>query len=347
MIRLAARARLPTIYGQREYTTGGGLISYGTDLADAYYQAGVYISRILKGARPADLPVIQSTKFELVINLKTAKDLGAEFPAVNASTRRRGDRVRRREFITLLGGAGAWPVNARAQQAMPVIGWLSAISPQSLVGRPGFHRGLSEIGYIEGRNVAIEYRSAEGRIDTLPDLAADLVRRRVSVILAAGGEPVAKAAKAATSTIPIVVSSVDDPVRLGLVASLNRPGGNVTGMSIFNSETNAKRLDLLRELVPQVTTMGLLVWPIPDMENQTVDALNAARTLGLALHIVDVQREGGLDPAFDALVRLKVGALIVHPTTYAMGARHQLAPLALAMQSPRSTRLGILSLPVA
>ena len=142
------------------------------------------------------------------------------------------------------------------------------------------------------------------------------------------------AAKAATSTIPIVVSAVDDPVRLGLVESLNRPGGNITGMSIFNSETNAKRLALLRDLVPQATAMGLLVWPVPDIENQTTDALSAARTVGIALHIVDVQREGGIDAAFDTLVRQKVGALIVHPTAFAMGARHQLVPLAAHHKIP-------------
>jgi putative ABC transport system substrate-binding protein len=237
--------------------------------------------------------------------------------------------MRRREFVAGLGATAASPIVARAQQpSLPVVGVLSGTSPLSSPGTPAFHRGLSEIGYVEGRNVAIEYRSAEGRIDTLPDLAADLVRRRVSVIFAAGGESAAKAAKAATSTTPIVFSAVDDPVRLGLVASLNRPGGNLTGMSIFNSETNVKRLDLLRELVPQITTMGLLVWPVPDMENQTNDALNAARTLGVALHIVDVQQEGGLDAAFEALVRLKVGALIVYPTAYAMAARHLIPPLA-------------------
>ena len=238
--------------------------------------------------------------------------------------------LKRREFITLLGGAAAaWPLGARAQQpTMPVIGYLGATSPASNLGLPAFHRGLGETGYVDGRNVTIDYRWAEARMETLPALAADMARRRVNVIFAAGGEPVAIAAKAATSTIPIVISAVDDPVRLGLVTSLNHPGGNITGMSIFNSETNAKRLDLLHELAPQVTAMGLLVWPVPDIENQITDALNVARVLGIMLHIVDVQREGGLDAAFEALVRQKVGALIVHPTAFAMSARRQLAPLA-------------------
>jgi putative ABC transport system substrate-binding protein len=165
-------------------------------------------------------------------------------------------------------------------------------------------------------------------------LAADLVRQRVNVITAAGGEPVALAAKAATSTIPIVMSAVDDPVRLRLVSSLNRPGGNITGMSTFNSETNAKRLDLLRELAPQVGTVGLLVWSIPDIENQTIEASNAARALGVALHVQDVPPEGGLDAAFDALARRKVGALMVHPTSFAMNARHRLVPLAARYAIP-------------
>jgi putative tryptophan/tyrosine transport system substrate-binding protein len=159
------------------------------------------------------------------------------------------------------------------------------------------------------------------------------VRRKVNVILAGGGEPVVMAAKVASSTIPILMS-VDDPVRLGLVASFNRPGGNITGVSFFSSETNAKRLDLLHDLVPHATTMGLLVWPIPDVANQMTDALNAARSVGITLHIVDVLREGGLDAAFDALMRHKVGGLIVHPTTFAMASRHQLVLLAAKHKSP-------------
>jgi putative ABC transport system substrate-binding protein len=136
------------------------------------------------------------------------------------------------------------------------------------------------------------------------------------------------AAKEATATIPIVVSATDDPVRLGLVSSLNRPSSNVTGMSIFNSETNTKRLDLLHQLVPQVSTMGLLAWQVPDIEKQITNALGAARSFDIALHVVYVPREGGLQSAFDALVRQKVGAVVVHPTSFAMGARHQLAELA-------------------
>jgi putative ABC transport system substrate-binding protein len=209
--------------------------------------------------------------------------------------------MRRRDFITLLGGAAAWPLAARAQQpAMPVVGFLNSASPGAW--KPyleAFRQSLNEAGYVEGRTVAIEYRWAEGQYERLPSLAADLVRRKVALIVASGGTPASLAAKAATKTIPIVFATGFDPVKLGLVASLNRPGGNVTGVNQFVSEMEGKRLGLLRELVPSDALIAVLLNPNnPPSATQLKDVQEAARVLSQQIHILHASSEAELEAAF-------------------------------------------------
>jgi putative ABC transport system substrate-binding protein len=222
--------------------------------------------------------------------------------------------MRRRQFITLLGGAAAaWPLPAQAQQAaVPVIGYLDLGSPEtrpSLVA--AFRKGLSETGYVEGRNLAIEYRFAHNQFDRLADLAGDLVRRRVAVIVARPG-PAALAAKAATSTISIVFEIGSDPVQVGLVANLDRPGGNITGAASLNVELGPKRLELLHELVPAATIIGMLLDPVnPGIEEQSRDMQSAARALGVELHILSTSTEREIMMAFATLAELRAGALVI------------------------------------
>jgi putative tryptophan/tyrosine transport system substrate-binding protein len=221
--------------------------------------------------------------------------------------------MRRRAFIAGLGSAAAWPLVARAQQpAMPVIGFLSGSSPDTYAPIvAAFGKGLSQDGFDEGRNVAIEYRWADGHYDRLPELAADLVRRQVAVIVS-GTSPAALAAKAATATIPIVFSSGEDPLKVGLVTTLNRPGGNVTGIYTFTNGLEAKRLGLLRELVPQANVIVALVNPNrPDAETQTKDQQAAARALGQQITILNASSESELDIAFGTISQLRAGALLV------------------------------------
>jgi ABC-type uncharacterized transport system substrate-binding protein len=224
--------------------------------------------------------------------------------------------MKRREFITLLGGAAAaWPVAAWAQQsAMPAIGFLGIRTPVELEHLvAAFRQGLKEVGYVEGQNVEIEYRWAENQIERLPMLAVELAGRRVAVIAATGGGVSALAAKAATTTIPIVFVTGDvDPVKSGLVASLNRPGGNITGISPFSLVLAAKRLQLLHELIPAASVIGFLVNPSnPASESETRDVQSAASALGLQLHIANANNERDLDAAFITLIRQQIGALIL------------------------------------
>ena len=240
--------------------------------------------------------------------------------------------MKRREFITLLGGAAAWPLAAHAQQpAMPVIGFLNPASPDALAHRVrAFRQGLKESGYVERANVAIEYRWAEGQYDRLAKLAAELVRQRVAVIATTGGPPSAFAAKAATTTIPIVFSVPDDPVRLGLVASLARPGGNVTGINFLAAELVAKRLELLRELVPGAARVAVLVNPanVTNTETTLRDIQSAARAMGLQIQVLNASTRSEIEAAFATLVREQSDALFVGSDSFFNDRRVQLVHLA-------------------
>jgi ABC-type uncharacterized transport system substrate-binding protein len=239
--------------------------------------------------------------------------------------------VRRREFITLIGGAAAaWPFAARAQQAaMPVVGFLFAGLPQASFSS-AFSKGLSETGFVDGRNVAIEYRWADEQNDRLPALAVELVRRKVAVIYAGGGTPAVVAAKAATTTIPIVFVIGDDPVQTGLVASFNRPGGNVTGISFMNAQLTAKRIGLLHELLPAAERFAMLVNP----GNQraaaavTAEAQEAAAAIGRPIEIFTASTNREIDAAFASIVQKRAEALLIGPSPLFLTRRAQLATLA-------------------
>jgi putative ABC transport system substrate-binding protein len=237
----------------------------------------------------------------------------------------------RRNFIALLGGATTWSILARAQQPeMRVIGCLNSAAAEPIAHLlAAFKRGLSEPGYIEGQNVAIEYRLAGGQYDRLPALAADLVNRRVSVIATGGGTVSALAAKAATATIPIVFISDSDPVKIGLVASINRPGGNVTGIHQLTAGLEAKRVGLLHELVPSATTIAVLVNPnYSDAEAQIREVQDAARTLGLQLHILKASSESDFDAAFATVIEQSAGAILIASDPFLFSRRNQLVALA-------------------
>jgi putative tryptophan/tyrosine transport system substrate-binding protein len=241
--------------------------------------------------------------------------------------------IGRRELIAgLCGGAAAWPLAAQAQQpAMPVIGYLGSESADLFAGRlRAFHQGLSETGYVEGKNVAVEYRWAENQRDRFPGLLADLVDREVTVIVAVTGTPPALAAKAATTTIPIVFVTGGDPVALGLVTSLNRPGGNLTGVSTLTVELGPKQLEVLRELVPTATIIALLVNPTnpTNAEALSRDLQAAARTLGLQLHVLHASTERDFDAVFASLPRLRAGALVIGSDPFFNSRRQQLVTLA-------------------
>jgi putative ABC transport system substrate-binding protein len=245
--------------------------------------------------------------------------------------------MRRRDFITLATGAAAgWPLAARAQQSLqPVIGYLSGGTSRDFEHlTTAFRQGLKESGYVEGRNVAIEYRWAEGQYDRLPALAADLVKQQIALI-AATTTPAAVAAKRATSTIPIVFSIGADPIAIGLVASLSRPSGNMTGVNNYLSGVGGKRLELLGELASNNAVIGLLVNPnFPDAESQSRDVKEAARKLGQQVHVVNASTEGDLDTSFAALVQLHAGGLLVTVDPFLNSHRDQLVALAARYKIP-------------
>jgi len=246
--------------------------------------------------------------------------------------------MNRRDFITLLGGAAAaWPLAARAQQpAMPVVGFLHSASPDGNADRVrAFRQGLKEAGFVEGENVAVEYRWADNQVDRLPALAADLVRRQVTVI-AATTSPAAIAAKAATSTIPIVFLAPEDPVRLGLVTSLARPGGNLTGVNFFVSEVSAKRLELLRELAPGATRIAVLVDAAlsTSAESTLRDVETAARSMGLQIQVLNASTSREIDAAFAGFARDRPDALFVATSAFFADRRVQLALQAMLHRIP-------------
>src|SRR5262249_31473923 len=246
--------------------------------------------------------------------------------------------MQRRQFIALLGGAATWPLAAHAQEATkPVIGVLGATSAQGYAAQlAAFRQGLSEAGFVEGRNVAIEYRWADGQYDRLPGLAADLVSRNVAVIATIGGNAALVAAKAATTTIPVVFHSGLDPVKAGFVASLNRPGGNLTGVVTLSVATSQKRLELIHEVVPAVTTLGLLLNPANKVvtETQSKDTKTGARALGLQLRVLNASTEREIEDAFANLKQMRVGGLVISTDGFFVSHSEQLAALTIRYAIP-------------
>jgi putative ABC transport system substrate-binding protein len=244
--------------------------------------------------------------------------------------------MRRRDLITLLGGAAAaWPIAARAQQAMPVVGYLYQGSPEtSEYVLTAFRKGLADAGYFKGRNVTIEYRFAHDQPDRLPELAADLVRRRVAVIATPSSTVAALAARAATATIPIVFQFPGDPVQAGIVASLNRPGGNITGINSMNTELMPKRLGLLRELVPKAQRLGALINPAALADSQITVLQTAAAELGLPIDILTTRTSREIDAAFETLVQKRTDALLVSTAPLFIERRVQLITLAARHAMP-------------
>jgi putative ABC transport system substrate-binding protein len=257
--------------------------------------------------------------------------------------------MRRREFMRLAGGAAVWPVVAHAQQAMPVIGFLHSASATAFAEHIlAFHKGLNEAGYVDGQNATVDYRWAEGHNETLPALAADLVHRRVAVIVTPISTPAALAAKAATSTIPIVFVIGADPMKIGLVASLNRPGGNATGITDIGVQLGAKRIALLHELMPNAARFAVLVNPNnPSITEAYVAELQAAASaIGRQIEVVTAGTNSGIDMAFATIVRMRADAFLISPEALFVSRRVQLLTLGRAMHFPRYITAANLPMPV-
>jgi putative tryptophan/tyrosine transport system substrate-binding protein len=245
--------------------------------------------------------------------------------------------MRRREFITVFSGVMAWPLSVRAQQqTSPVVGYLSGRSPAEAASvLAAFRQGLGETGYFEGKNVSIEYRWAEGRYDQLPSLAAELLSRRVTVIAATGGEPSALAAKAATATVPVVFTIGSDPIQLGLVASLNKPGANVTGVTFVYTQLAAKRLELLRQFMPKALVVTVLINPtFPPALAEVDEVQTAGRSFGLQIDVLKAGTEQEIDTAFTSMARQKVDALLLGTDPFLLGQRDQIVRLAMRDSIP-------------
>ena len=325
IVALAARHRLPAVYSFRADVTSGGLMCYGPDTADLFRRASSYVDRILKGEKPADLPVQAPTKFELVINLKTAKALGLDVPPTAARPRRRGDRMRRREFITLLGGAAAaWPLAARAQQpdrTMRVGVLTGADGAETDNTLMAFLQALQQFGWTVGRNLQIDTRRGGGDPDRIRRHAAELAALTPNVILASGTVTIGPLLQA-TRTVPIVFVNVADPVGAGFVDSLSRPGGNITGFIQFEYTLSGKWVELLKQIAPGVTRAAVLRDPaITSGIGQFAVIQAVAPSFGIEVSPVNVRDPGEIERGIAAFAKSAKGGLIV--TASALTAFHR------------------------
>ena len=335
IVAAAHKQQLPTIFAFPPAAREGALVAYGPDYVHMYRRAPFYVERILKGTKPADLPVEQPTKLELVVNLKTAKALGSKCRSL-CSFARMSCRMKRREFITLLGGAAAWPLAARAQPTgkLPIIGFLGTNTASAQrQWTDAFLQRLRELGWIEGRTVAIEYRWADGRLERSAEIVAELVRLKVDVIVTHSAEAVL-AAKRATAVIPIIFPVLGDPVGSGVVASLTRPDGNATGLSLQATDVAGKRVEILREVLPGFRRLGIVAnigAPAAVLEMREVQA--AASTVGLATTTFEIRQTNDIATAIDAL-KDRVEALYVVSDPLVATNRNRLGILAVGAQLP-------------